>query len=133
MIFSHDVRGLPTTEHENLRGFKSFALAQLVWNFSPRTKDLFLSRAAVRRHMAAPKECFSANLGFLAREIQVDVRISDVVTAAKALRDLRRMSNTSQTVLRVAQSTYTLDEPIISPRTLLWLRSGITICLVCMR
>ncbi len=41
---------------------------------------LFLSRAAVRRHMAASKPCFTAKLGF--REIQVDVLTSDVMAGA---------------------------------------------------
>ena len=40
----------------------------------------FLSQAAVLRHMAASKLCFAAKLGF--RELQVDIRISDVMAGA---------------------------------------------------
>ena len=41
---------------------------------------LFLSRAAVQRHLSASKPCFAAGLGY--REIQVDVRTSDVMAGA---------------------------------------------------
>ena len=41
---------------------------------------LFLSRAAVRRHITASKPCRAAKLGI--REIQVDVRTSDVMAGA---------------------------------------------------
>ena len=44
------------------------------------SRGLFLSRAAVRRHIAASKPCRSAKLGI--REIQVDVRTSDVMAGA---------------------------------------------------
>ncbi len=46
---------------------------------------LFLSRAAVLCHIAASKPCSAAKLGF--REIQVDVRTSDVMAGAGAARD----------------------------------------------
>jgi hypothetical protein len=42
--------------------------------------DLFLGRAAVRRHIAASKPCCAAKMGF--QEIQVDVRTSDVMAGA---------------------------------------------------
>ena len=41
------------------------------------SRGLFLSRAAVRRHIAASKPCRAAKLGI--REIQVDVRTSNVM------------------------------------------------------
>jgi hypothetical protein len=41
---------------------------------------LFLSRAAVLRHIAASKPCRAAKLGI--RKIQVDVRTSDVMAGA---------------------------------------------------
>jgi hypothetical protein len=44
------------------------------------SRGLFLSRAAVRRHIAASKPCRAANLGI--RELQVDVRTSDVMAGA---------------------------------------------------
>jgi hypothetical protein len=44
------------------------------------SRGLFLSQAAVRRHLAASKPCFTANLGF--REIQVDFKTSDVMDGA---------------------------------------------------
>ena len=44
------------------------------------SRGLFLSRAAVRRHIAASKPCRAAKLGI--REIQVDVRTSDVMAGA---------------------------------------------------
>ena len=44
------------------------------------SRGLFLSRAAVQRHLSASKPCFAAGLGY--REIQVDVRTSDVMAGA---------------------------------------------------
>ena len=44
------------------------------------SRGLFLSRAAVRRHIAASKQCCAAKMGL--REIQVDVRTSDVMAGA---------------------------------------------------
>ena len=44
------------------------------------SRCLFLSRAAVLRHIAASKPCRAAKLGF--REIQVDVWTSDVMAGA---------------------------------------------------
>ena len=46
------------------------------------SRGLFLSRAAVRRHIAASKPCRAAKLGI--REIQVDVLTSDVMAGARA-------------------------------------------------
>jgi hypothetical protein len=44
------------------------------------SRGLFLSRAAVHRHIAASKPCSTAAMGI--REIQVDVRTSDVMAGA---------------------------------------------------
>ena len=44
------------------------------------SRGLFLSRAAVRRHIAASKQCCAAKMGF--REIRVEVRTSDVMAGA---------------------------------------------------
>ena len=44
------------------------------------SRGLFLSRAAVKRHISASKQCRAAKLGI--REIQVDVRTSDVMARA---------------------------------------------------
>ena len=44
------------------------------------SRGLFLSRSAVLRHIAASKPCRAAKLGI--REIQVDVRTSDVMAGA---------------------------------------------------
>ncbi len=44
------------------------------------SRGLFLSRAAVLRHIAASKPCCAAKMGF--REIQVDVRTSDGMAGA---------------------------------------------------
>jgi hypothetical protein len=44
------------------------------------SRGLFLSRVAVHRHIAASKPCFAAKMGI--REIQVDVRTSDVLARA---------------------------------------------------
>jgi hypothetical protein len=44
------------------------------------SRGLFLSRAAVHRHIAALRPCPAANMGI--REIQVDVRTSDVLAGA---------------------------------------------------
>ncbi len=44
------------------------------------SRGLFLSREAVHRHIAALRPCSAANMGI--REIQVDVRTSDVLAGA---------------------------------------------------
>jgi hypothetical protein len=44
------------------------------------SRGLFLSRAAVHRHIAASKPCSTAKMGI--RDIQVDVRTSDVMAGA---------------------------------------------------
>jgi hypothetical protein len=44
------------------------------------SRGLFLSRAAVHRHIAASRPCSAAKMGI--REIQVDVRTSDVLAGA---------------------------------------------------
>jgi hypothetical protein len=86
---------------------------------SRRTRGLSLSRAAVLRHivMAASKPCFAANLGF--REIQVDVRTSDVMAgaggAAGPAQDVRHQpEGTARRECR-AQCIYTLYTPLMSP------------------
>ena len=60
------------------------------------SRCLFLSRAAVQRHIAASKLCRAAKLGFL--EIQVDVQTSDVMAGAGAAQDPRPTSDISQKV-----------------------------------
>ncbi len=63
------------------------------------SRGLFLSREAVHRHIAASRPCSAAKMGI--REIQVDVRTSDVLAgaggAAGSAPDVRR-SDTSQKV-----------------------------------
>ena len=44
------------------------------------SRGLFLSRAAVHRHICHSKPCSAARMGV--REIQVDVRTSDVMAGA---------------------------------------------------
>ncbi len=44
------------------------------------SRGLFLSRAAVHRHIAASKPCCAAKMGIL--QIQVDVRTADVMAGA---------------------------------------------------
>ncbi len=44
------------------------------------TRGLYLSRAAVDRHIAASKPCLTAKMGI--REIQVNVQTSDVMAGA---------------------------------------------------
>jgi hypothetical protein len=44
------------------------------------SRGLFLSRAAVHRHISQSKPCSAAKMGF--REIQVEVRTSDVMAGA---------------------------------------------------
>ncbi len=44
------------------------------------SRGLFLTRAAVRRHISASKSCREAGLGF--REVHVEARAGDVMAAA---------------------------------------------------
>jgi hypothetical protein len=74
------------------------------------THKLFLSRAAVLCHFTASKPCFTSKLGF--REIQVDVRTSDVMAGAqRPRRDQRRTSDTSQKVPQVASVIHMINIP----------------------
>ncbi len=57
-----------------------FVCAKCTETVQLSSRCLFLSRAAVLRHIAASKPCRAAKLGF--REIQVDVRTSDVMAGA---------------------------------------------------
>ena len=65
------------------------------------SRCLFLSRAAVLRHIAASKQCRhcrAAKLGLGFREIQVDVRTSDVMAGAGGGAGSRPTSDISQKV-----------------------------------
>jgi hypothetical protein len=57
-----------------------FVCAKCTETVQLSSRCLFLSRAAVLRHIAASKPCRAAKLGI--REIQVDVRTSDVMAGA---------------------------------------------------
>ena len=56
-----------------------FVCAKCTETVQLSSRCLFLSRAAVLRHIAASKPCRAAKLGF--REIQVDVLTSDVMAS----------------------------------------------------